>query len=90
MVRTDVARRGVPWVGLLLEHGRAGSGLNLGWRHRLSAVASLALAGGLLVRRPSVAVPGAVALVALNRDFYALLLARGGPGFAATGASSRA
>ena len=34
--------------------------------------------------------PGAVALVALNRDFYALLLARGGPGFAATGVALHA
>src|SRR5207244_3957033 len=40
MVRTDFARRGLPWAELLLE-GRGGSGaLNLGRRHRLSALAS--------------------------------------------------
>ena len=42
MVRTDLLRRGIPWVRLQLESGRASGALNLGWRHRLSALAALA------------------------------------------------
>ena len=84
MVRTDFAARGVPWVGLILESGGS-SALNLGWRHRLSALASVAGAGALLARRPRAALASAAALVALNRRFYALLLARRGPAEAAVG-----
>jgi GT2 family glycosyltransferase len=87
MVRTDFAARGVPWVGLILEsRGSQGSrALNLGYRHRLSALASLALAGGLLARRPRAAGAAALALVALNHRFYALLARHRGPAEAAAG-----
>jgi GT2 family glycosyltransferase len=85
MVRTDFARRGVPWVLLLLD-GRAPTDvLNLGWRHRLSAAASLAGAVAVARRKPVAAAAAAVALVALNRSFYALLLRRRGPVEAAAG-----
>lgn len=84
MVRTDLLRRGVPWVRLLLRHGSSNA-LNLGWRHRLSALASLAAAVALLGRRPVGAAAAAAALVALNRRFYALLLRRLGPRRAAAG-----
>jgi hypothetical protein len=84
MVRTDLLRRGVPWVELLLERGGS-TALNLGWRHRLSALASLAVAGGLVARRPRVAAAGFVALLALNADLYALIARRRGPGQAAAG-----
>jgi len=78
MVRTDFVARGVPWVELLLD-GRASTGaLNLGWRHRLSALASLTAAGGLVLRRPALAAAAAGALVALNAPFYALLARRRG------------
>jgi hypothetical protein len=78
MVRTDFWARGVPWVELVLE-GRAATGtLNLGWRHRLSAVASLAVAGGFVLRRPAATAAAAGALVALNAPFYALLARRRG------------
>jgi hypothetical protein len=78
MMRTDFWARGVPWVELLLE-GRAATGtLNLGWRHRLSAVASLAVAGGFVLRRPAATAAAAGALVALNAPFYALLARRRG------------
>ena len=89
MVRTDFAARGVPWVGLILE-SRGSSALNLGWKHRLSALASLAAAAGVLARRPRLALGGAGALVALNRDFYALLLRRRGPAEAAAGVALHA
>jgi len=75
MIRTDFARRGVPWIRLLLRDRRlASSGqLNLGWPHRLSALASLIGLAGLILRRPGAVVAMAVALVAINRPFYRLL-----------------
>jgi GT2 family glycosyltransferase len=79
MIHTDFARRGLPWTELLLERGRGCTALNLGPRHRLSALAAL----GLLARRPRLA--SAAALLVLNRRFYALLLRREGPARAAAG-----
>jgi hypothetical protein len=78
MVGTDLLARGAPWVELLVAGGDRGT-LNLGWRHRLSAAASLLMPCALLARRPSVAVACLVALLALNARFYALLARRIGP-----------
>lgn len=86
MVATDFARRGVPWVALVLRsRGRGATALNLGWRHRASAVACLAAVLALPVRRPGLAVAGLVALVGLNHEFYRLLARRRGPAEAALG-----
>jgi GT2 family glycosyltransferase len=85
MVRTDLHGRGVPWVALLARETAAPTGLNLGWRHRLSAAASIALVTSLAARRPRQATLALGALVALNADFYALLLKRRGPAHAAAG-----
>jgi glycosyltransferase involved in cell wall biosynthesis len=79
MIHADFARRGVPWAELVLERGHGSAALNLGVRHRLSALAAL----GLLARRPRLA--SAAMLLVLNRRFYALLLRRVGPARAATG-----
>jgi GT2 family glycosyltransferase len=79
MLRTDFARRGVPWVELLLERRGSTSALNLGWRHRLSAAAAVAGALALATRRPRAAGAATAALVLLNADFYALLARRLGP-----------
>jgi hypothetical protein len=79
MVRTDFAVRGVPWVGLLLRHRGSVGHLNLGWRHRLSALAAIGLAGSIVMRRMTPAAASLAALVALNRSFYGLLLRRRGP-----------
>jgi GT2 family glycosyltransferase len=79
IARTDFARRGVPWVRLLLEQGQGSSALNLGWRRRLSAVASVVLLGAVLARRPRLAAGALSAALLLERDLYALLLRRGGP-----------
>jgi glycosyltransferase involved in cell wall biosynthesis len=85
MVQTDFLRRGVPWVGLLLRgRGRGSGDLNLGLRHRLSALVCLAGLGGLIGRRPRVVVAAAVLLVAANRSFY-VVLRRRGPGTALAG-----
>jgi len=85
MLHTDFARRGVPWAELMLER-RAGSiGLNLGWRHRLSALAVLAACVSAAGRRRGPAAVAIAAMVALNADFYRLLLRRRGPVDAAAG-----
>ena len=91
MIRTDLLVRGAPWVGLLLRHRSTAGGLNLGWRHRLSALASLALvtAAGLAAAAEVVALAlavGAVATLALlNFSFYRLLARRRGLRQAALG-----
>jgi hypothetical protein len=79
MVRTDFAARGVPWIDLLLTGGVSTTMLNLGWRHRLSALACVAGATALALRRPGAAATALGALVALNAPFYALLARRRGP-----------
>jgi len=80
MLRTDLLVRGIPWVGLLLEHrGSANaSALNLGWRHRLSAIASLGLVAAAALRSVSIAIVALVLLLALNLSFYKLLSHREG------------
>src|SRR2546423_2606329 len=85
MIRTDFHGRGVPWVALLAREGAAPSGLNLGWRHRLSAAASIVLVSSLAARRPRQATLAVATLVALNARFYGLLLRRRGPAQAAAG-----
>ncbi|HEV2076012.1 MAG TPA: glycosyltransferase family A protein, partial [Thermoleophilaceae bacterium] len=54
MVATDFARRGAPWVALRLRTGVGSTDLNLGWRHRLSALACAAAVVAAL-RRPTAA-----------------------------------
>jgi GT2 family glycosyltransferase len=78
MVRTDFARRGVPWARLLLREGGDSTALNLSRRRRASTGASLALFGALLARRPRLAAAALLANLALDRDLYALLARRGG------------
>jgi GT2 family glycosyltransferase len=90
MVRTDFARRGVPWVELLLEHRGSTSALNLGWRHRLSAVAAVSGAVAIVAGRPRRALVAGAALVLLNAEFYALLGRRLGPRGAVAGVSLHA
>jgi GT2 family glycosyltransferase len=85
MVRGDVLHRAVPWLALLFKHGRLPSSLNLGWRHRVSALASVGVAGGVAARRYRVLVPSAALLIALNHAFYALLWEKLGPRRAALG-----
>jgi GT2 family glycosyltransferase len=77
MVQTDVFARGVPWVGLLLRHRLGGGALNLGWRHRLSALAAVAIVVGAVGRRPRLLVTAALAFAAANRSFHTLLARRG-------------
>jgi len=85
MIQTDVLRRGIPWTALLLRRRSAPRELNLGWRHRLSSGAALAVLWGLTSRRPRVAVLASVSFVALNTRFYSVLRRRGGRGLLAAG-----
>jgi GT2 family glycosyltransferase len=79
MIRTDYQRRGLPWARLLLSSRRLPQTLNLGWRHRLSVIASVIGALALALRRPRAAALAVVTVVALNAGFYRLLLRRRGP-----------
>ncbi len=85
MIRCDVLHRAVPWLTLLLTRGRPSAALNLGWRHRLSALASVGLVGAVAARRYRGVVPAAALLVALNHAFYGLLWEKLGPRKAALG-----
>jgi glycosyltransferase involved in cell wall biosynthesis len=73
MVRTDFIGRGIPWVELLLRHRHSTGTLNLGWRHRLSALAATIGLFALIGGRIRIMLVAGGALVALNRRFYALL-----------------
>jgi hypothetical protein len=92
MVHTDLARRGIPWVRMLIGRREAPSSLNLSWRHRLTALlyagATVALVAQLLVATALLLTAAAAligAAVAINRGFHGLLLRRGGPLFALAG-----
>jgi GT2 family glycosyltransferase len=79
MLETDLIRRGVPWLRLILE-GRADSAaLNLSWRHRVGAAASVVLVAALARRKLRFAATALAVLPFVDREFYALLLRRGGP-----------
>jgi GT2 family glycosyltransferase len=77
MVRTDFVGRAVPWVELMLRDGGS-SALNLGWRHRVSALSALGCVVGVAGRKPLVAVSSLGALIGLNHRFYRLLARRMG------------
>ncbi len=85
MVVTDFARRGVPWVELMLERAELPTTLNLGIRERASAVAAVGAAAALALRRPGLVAAALAAQVALNRDLYGLLVRRAGVQCAAAG-----
>jgi len=82
MLRTDLLRRGIPWVELLAERrGSAGPRalpLNLAAPNLLSAVSAGVLLAAVLVGRTRAALIALAILAALNRRLYALLLRRDG------------
>ena len=51
MIRVDVRVRGASWVALMLQRRRILNGLNLAWRHRVSAIGSLVIVQQALGRR---------------------------------------
>jgi hypothetical protein len=87
MIRTDLMRRALPWGRLMIERGAVARDLNLRTDQRWSALL-LAVALVALVLAPlrselwGAALIAILAVVVLNRRFYALLLRRGGLLFA--------
>jgi len=87
MVRTDVFRRGVPWMLLIKRSGTHESDLNVQVKQKLSVTATGLL---LIAAAAAPATPWAIAtaaacatcVVALNLDFYRFLQRRHGLGFA--------
>ena len=80
MLRTDLLVRGIPWVGLLIEHRnhKQAQVLNLGWRARLTALTCLAILAAAALRSIWLVVAAIILLVALNRSFYHLLVRKEG------------
>jgi len=85
MTDTDLRRRAIPWLRLLLEEEASSTALNLGWRHRAATATAVGLAGSLARRRGRQAAAAFALLVVLDGDFYALLLRRRGWRLAAAG-----
>jgi predicted dehydrogenase len=85
MVRTDFARRGLPWARLQLEEREPAGSLNLAPRRRLAALASAAALAAALAARPRLALASLASLVALDAPLYRVLARRGGLRLAAAG-----
>jgi len=85
MVRTDLLRRGVPWLRLVLEKRSGATALNLGWSHRIGTGASLLLLVGLVRRKVWFVGSTLAFLIVLDRQFYRLLLRRRGLKLAVAG-----
>jgi glycosyltransferase involved in cell wall biosynthesis len=85
MAETDLLRRGVPWLRLVLEGRSRSTALNLGWSHRIGTGASLLIFVGLLRRNSWLVGSMLVLLIVLERRFYLLLLRRRGVTLAAVG-----
>jgi glycosyltransferase involved in cell wall biosynthesis len=78
MAETDLLRRGVPWLRLVLENRGGASTLNLGWSHRIGTAASLLLVIALLRRKFWLVGSTLMLLIVLDRKFYGLLFRRRG------------
>jgi GT2 family glycosyltransferase len=78
MLYTDFFGRGIPWIRLLAENRAHSTALNLGWRHRASAAASIALVTSVIRRRSRSAAGSVLVLAWLNGSFYSLLAAKRG------------
>ena len=85
MVETDIFRRGVPWLRLVLEGRADPTSLNLSWRHRIGTGASVLLVAAIARRNLRLATTALAGLAVLDARFYALLLRRGGPRMLAAG-----
>jgi hypothetical protein len=85
MIETDLLRRGVPWLRMILDDRAHTTVLNLGWRHRLSAGVAVVLLAAIIRRDLRLAGALAAALLALDADFYGLLARRRGPKLVAAG-----
>ncbi|MDP9261067.1 MAG: glycosyltransferase [Actinomycetota bacterium] len=78
MAKTDLLRRGVPWLQLMLEDRSTSTALNLGWRQRVGTGASVLLLATLARRKFRLAGSILMLLIVLDRRFYGLLFRRRG------------
>jgi len=85
MMHTDLLRRGVPWIQLLLEHRADSTALNLGWRQRIGTGGSVLLLAMLARRKFRLAASILALLLVLDRPFYGLLFRRRGGRLLAAG-----
>jgi GT2 family glycosyltransferase len=85
MVATDILRRGAPWIALILRRRAIPTTLNLGWRHRLSALMCLLAIVFAVMTHWSFAAMAVVLFIGLNWRFYLLLVTHRGPFFAIAG-----
>ena len=85
MLETDLLRRGVPWLRLVLDGRADPSTLNLSWRNRVGAGASVTLVAALARRNLRLAGTALAVLLLVDGDFYSLLLRRRGPKMLAAG-----
>jgi GT2 family glycosyltransferase len=88
MLWTDLVRRGMPWVAVLLRNrGSRPWRLNLAWRNRVSMLLLFAAVVAAVAVQPWAAVGAAAALLGLNHSLYLLVWRRRGPlqGIAAVG-----
>jgi hypothetical protein len=85
MTSTDLFRRGVPWLRLMLEDGSHSTALNLGWRQRVATGASVTLVAGLAKRNARLTAASAAVLLALDERFYRLLFRQRGIALVAIG-----
>jgi Glycosyl transferase family 2 len=78
MIETDLNRRGVPWVELMLEQRSSSTALNLGWKHRLATLGTIALVWGAARRDSRLFVAALTMVLVLDGGFYRLLFRRRG------------
>ena len=90
MVRTDVTRRGAPWVAVLLRRRQVPGELNLSRRHRLAAASWVSATAALASGRPRAALAAGTVATAANAGFYRLLAQRMGPARAPAGVALHA
>lgn len=85
MTKTDLLRRGAPWLRLVIERRSRSSSLNLGPRHVLASGASVLFVLSLHRRNLRAAAALLTLLLALDRRFYVLLARQGGVRVAVAG-----
>jgi GT2 family glycosyltransferase len=87
MIRTDIFRRGVPWMLLIKRSGTLETDLNVKPGQKVCVVLTGLAFLGLLAspwdaRTAAASAMSSVAIIGLNRDFYSFLRRRRGAGFA--------
>jgi hypothetical protein len=86
MLSSDFRDRAIPWTKLLIRTRQVPATLNLGWRHRISAVTVLTTPIAAALTMQSLALlAGLLAMVLVNRRFYGDLARHGGAKLAMLG-----